>query len=79
MAHTWPTDAEQTALRFIANAYEALGSGTKIGLEQAENFSHRVADMIITYGAYQGHCVREQWLELVEARRVCNANYANLK
>ena len=79
MAHTWTNEAEQTALRFIASAYEALAAQTKIGLQQADDYSHRVADLIITYGAYKGHSVREQWLELCEARRVCNANYANLK
>lgn len=63
-------DYEATALRFIANAFEALETETALGREQARLFSDRALETIKMYPALnvRGGIVRERWLDLQKAR-----------
>ena len=63
-------DYEQTALRFIANAFEALETGTALGREQARLFDDRVCEMFAMHPKLnvRGGIVRERWLDLQKAR-----------
>jgi hypothetical protein len=63
-------DYEATALRFIANAFEALEQETALGREQARLFSDRVMDLIKMHPRLNVHggIVRERWLDLQKAR-----------
>jgi len=58
------------ALRFIANAFEALETGTALGREQARLFSDRVCEMFSMHPKLNVHggVVRERWLDLQKAR-----------
>lgn len=63
-------DYETTALRFIANAFEALEQETALGREQARLFSDRALETIKMQPALnvRGGIVRERWLDLQKAR-----------
>jgi len=63
-------DHEAIALRFIANAFEALETGTALGREQARLFDDRVCDVfkIAPKLNVRGSVVRERWLDLQAAR-----------
>jgi hypothetical protein len=58
------------ALRFIANAFEALETGTALGREQARLFDDRVCEMFAMHPKLnvRGGIVRERWLDLQKAR-----------
>jgi hypothetical protein len=63
-------DYEATALRFIANAFEALETGTALGREQARLFSDRATETMVMCSKLnvRGAIVRERWLDLQKAR-----------
>lgn len=63
-------DYEATALRFIANAFDALEQETALGREQARLFSDRALETIKMQPKLnvRGGIVRERWLDLQKAR-----------
>jgi hypothetical protein len=63
-------DYEAIALRFIANAFEALEKGTQHGRETARLYSDQVLLQFSRMPELnrQGGIVRERWLDLQEAR-----------
>jgi hypothetical protein len=63
-------DYEATALRFIANAFEALETETALGREQARLFSDRALEVFKMQPKLnvRGGIVRERWLDLQKAR-----------